>query len=305
MRDRTIEFVKMSAGGNDFVMVDNRKNIVNGSDSSFSDSVRKICHRKFGVGADGVILLENSQKADFKMRYFNADGGEVSMCGNGARCISRFARQLDIVKENKGNFETLAGIIHFELKAKPVNSVRSNPALSGCRPDLSGRTSNRVKILLSEPKDVRIDFPLKVEKREFKVSFINTGVPHVVVFVSDIEKVDVEKIGRMIRYHREFSPGGTNVDFVYVRGRSNLTVRTYERGVEGETLACGTGVAASAIISGLKNLVDSPVKCLTRGGDVLSVNYVKNSDDHISPVSAVYLEGPVKVAFTGKIEIRR
>lgn len=278
MKSKLIEFYKMTAGGNDFVMIDNRLDKIDGN--NFSSVVREICDRKFGVGADGVILLENSKKADFKMRYFNADGGEVSMCGNGSRCVSYFAKILEVVKKNKGSFETLAGIIHFELKPKSV------------------------KILLSEPKDLKLDFPLKVEKKEFNVSFINTGVPHVVVFVSDIEKVDVEKIGRMIRHHREFAPEGTNANFVYIKDRSNLIVRTYERGVEGETLACGTGVTASAIISGLKGLVDSPVKCLTRGGDVLMVSFAKNPDDLLSPVSAVYLEGPVKSVFTGQIEIR-
>lgn len=280
---RTIEFHKMTAGGNDFAMVDNREKQINFSGDKLINFIKNTCDRKFGIGADGVILLECSSLAslgtDFKMRYFNADGSEVAMCGNGARCISKFARLLKVVNRNKGSFETPSGLIHFELKP------------------------NTVKILLSEPKEIRLDFTLKVEKREFSTSFINTGVPHVVIFVSDIERVDVEKIGHMIRYHREFAPDGTNANFVHVKDRSNLIIRTYERGVEGETLACGTGVTAAAIISGLKNLVNSPVNCHTRGGDALTVSFVKNKDDLISPVSSVYLEGPVKLSFTGQLKV--
>lgn len=276
---KTIEFYKMTAGGNDFVVVDNREKLISFSGDKLVSFIKEVCNRKFGVGADGVILLENSKKASIKMRYFNADGSEVSMCGNGARCISKFAYLVKVIKRRKGSLETPAGVIHFELK-----------------PDT-------VKILLSKPKDIRLDFPLKVEKKEFNASFINTGVPHVIIFVSDIDKVDVEKLGRMIRYHREFAPDGTNSNFVYVKDRSNLLVRTYERGVEGETLACGTGVAAAAIVSGLKNLVDSPVNCHTKGGDTLTVSYIKNKNNLLSPVSSVYLEGPVKLSFTGKLKV--
>ncbi len=280
MKNKEIKFTKMTAGGNDFVMIDNRGLVIKDAPDSISSLVKKLCDRKFSVGADGVIFLENSQKNDFKMRYFNADGGEVPMCGNGARCISMFAKEIGASIKSKGAFETQAGTIHYEI------------------------LKDTVKILLSEPKNLRVDFPLKVEKREFNISYINTGVPHVVVFVDNIEKVDVGTIGRMIRYHREFAPEGSNANFVSVKDRSTIIVRTYERGVEAETLACGTGVTAAAIISALKKLVVSPVNCKTRGGDILTVSFKLHEDDLISPVSSVYLEGPVTIAFQGQVKIR-
>ncbi len=273
---RIIPFIKMSAAGNDFVMVDNRRKIM---PRELTDVVRKWCHRKYGVGGDGLIMLEDSEKADFRMRYYNADGSHASMCGNGGRSVARFACLLGVVQK-KMNFETDAGMVHAEI------------------------VGDDVRLGLYEPRDARLDFPITVEKRELSVSFINTGVPHVVVFVNDVEKADVEAMGRAIRYHRAFAPAGANVNFVQKKDGRALLVRTYERGVEGETLACGTGVTASAIIAGMRGMVKSPVKCVTRGGDTLTVSYSLNeSGDLVSPVSKVFLEGPAEVTFTGEIEL--
>jgi diaminopimelate epimerase len=245
---KKINFYKISAAGNDFIMIDNRKKVM---PKNVAAVAQKLCHRQFSIGADGLILLEPSKTSNFRMRYYNADGSAAAMCGNGGRSVVRFAHLLGAAPK-KMAFETDAGI----------------------------------------------------EKREFDASFINTGVPHVVIYVSGIEKLDVASLGRMIRFHRQFAPEGANVNFVQRKDEHTIIVRTYERGVEGETLACGTGVTASAIISGLKKLVKPPVNCITRGGDTLTVSYaINDASDFLSPVSNVYLEGPAVVSFTGEVEI--
>jgi diaminopimelate epimerase len=273
---KNIHFYKISAAGNDFVLVDNRKKIL---PRSLSALAKKWCDRKFSIGADGLLILEKSSHADFRMRYFNADGSAAAMCGNGGRSIARFAHLLGVAAKQMV-FETDAGQVHAAIL---------------------GRT---VRLKLYEPREVRLDFALTVEKRKFDVSFINTGVPHTVILVNDAEKVDVENLGRLVRYHRAFAPAGTNVNFVQKKDASTLVVRTYERGVEGETLACGTGVTASAIIAGLRGLVRPPVQCITRGGHILRVSYTLNdAGDFLSPVSNVYLEGPADVSFQGDVAI--
>jgi diaminopimelate epimerase len=272
----TVHFSKLSAAGNDFILIDNRESVL---PQELSPLVKKWCHRKFSVGADGLITLEKSDNHDFRMRYFNADGSPAAMCGNGARSIARFAWLLNAAPK-KMAFETDAGIIHAEI------------------------LGSTVRLRMSEPKDARLDFTVSDEKREFSVSFIDTGVPHVVIPVNNADKTDVVEIGRMVRYHREFSPAGTNVNFIQKKDDHTLIVRTYERGVEDETLACGTGCTASAIIAGMKGLVTSPVDCITRGGDVLKIAYTLNgAPDMLSPVSNVYLEGPAEVTFTGELVI--
>lgn len=273
---KTVEFYKISAAGNDFIMVDNRKKLL---PRNIPKLAERWCNRKFSVGADGMILLEDSKRAQFKMRYFNSDGSAAAMCGNGGRSIARFANLLGVAPK-KMTFETEAGLINAEILKK------------------------NVRLWLYEPKDARLDFTLKVERREFDVSYLNTGVPHTVIFVNDIDKADVVTIGRMVRYHRAFAPAGTNVDFVEKKDNHTIYVRTYERGVEDETLACGTGVTASAIIAGLRGSVTPPVDCLTRGGYSLRVSYTLNEvGDLLSPVSNVSLEGPAEVSFRGEVEL--
>lgn len=273
---KSICFYKISAAGNDFVLVDNRRKIL---PSNVSRLAARWCDRKFSIGADGLLVLEDSKKADFRMRYFNSDGSPAAMCGNGGRSIARFANLLGIAPK-KMAFESDAGLMRAEILGK------------------------QVRLWLSEPRDARLDFTLRVGKREFDVSSINTGVPHTIIFVDNIEKAAVQELGQMVRYHREFAPEGTNVDFVEVRGAHELVVRTYERGVEGETLACGTGVTASAIIAGLRGMVQPPVNCRTRGGDILRVAYSFNeAGDFLSPVSKVSLEGPAEVSFKGEVSL--
>lgn len=272
----SIPFYKISAAGNDFIIVDNRQKALSRAIPALA---RKWCHRTCSIGADGLILLEPSSCAHFRMRFYNADGSMASMCGNGGRSIARFAHLIGVAPQ-KMTFETDAGLVSAEVGAKTV------------------------RLGLYEPTDARLDFTLKVATREFDVSYLNTGVPHTVIFVNDIEKIDVQEIGHMVRYHRAFAPAGTNVDFVKKTGPHAISVRTYERGVEGETLACGTGVTASAIIAGLRGMVKAPVSCLTRGGDTLTVNFsINERGDFLSPVSNVCLEGPAEVSFTGEVAL--
>ena len=272
MGSSTLSFFKMTGGGNDFVVFDNRKEII---PKDYSALAKKVCDRKFSVGADGLLVLEKCNEADFRMVYYNADGGRAEMCGNGARCISRFA-YIHKAAQSKMKFMTDVGPIFAEVN------------------------NETVKVKMPSPKDLKLDLSLKLpDGKELNGSFINTGVPHTVIFVMDIEKIEVDVLGREIRYHKEFAPNGTNANFVFHKDKQNLVVRTYERGVEGETLACGTGVVASSLISGAKGLVESPVSCLTRGGSILKVYFKMNQNFMFDEV---YLEGPATVCFKGEIE---
>jgi diaminopimelate epimerase len=269
-------FYKLNGGGNDFVLFDNRKKIL---PQDYSALAKKVCDRKFSIGADGLLVLETEPGADFRMVYYNADGSRADMCGNGARCIARFAHILKAA-QTKMNFQTDVGIISAEIH------------------------DGTVKVNLGHPKDIRLDFLFKLdEQKEFNASFINTGVPHTVITVRDADKIDVQDLGSKIRYHKDFAPAGTNVNFVQHVDSHNLIVRTYERGVEGETLACGTGVTAASIIYGAKELVQSPVSCLTRGGDTLKVHFKLEHEGRRVSVSDVFLEGPAEVSFHGEVEL--
>lgn len=256
----------MSASGNDFIVIDNRTGKVNEIFEDLGEFVKKISRVHHSVGADGVILIENSTEYDFRWRFFNADGSEAEMCGNGGRCAARFAYLNNIAKQ-KMAFETVAGIIKAEVHG------------------------TKVKLQLTKPVDLKLDYPVGLDDKELFVNSVNTGVPHAVLLVSDIDYVPVEELGRMIRYHKIFGENGTNVNFVEVLDKKNVKVRTYERGVEAETLACGTGAVASAVILNEKELVKSPVNIHTRGGEVLKI-YLD---------SDVYLEGEAKTIYVGNL----
>jgi len=275
---KEIKFAKFVASGNDFVIINNFDKKIQAK--KYPELAKKLCQPKFAVGADGLLIIEPSTKdnCEFKMVYYNSDGSFASMCGNGARCIAYYAYELELCEEFV-NFETAAGVVSCQIKK-----------------------NNMVKLKLQDPKDYKPDINIKLENgKEINADFINTGVPHTVIFVDDIEKIDVDKLGREIRYHKIFSPEGTNVDFIKVKDKHTLIVRTYERGVEAETLSCGTGVTASAIISSIKNFVDPPVKCITKSGEVLNIGFKKNlPQDLLSPVSDVYLEGKVYHVFDGE-----
>ncbi|MBU0709219.1 MAG: diaminopimelate epimerase, partial [Candidatus Omnitrophica bacterium] len=259
---RKIKFSKMVASGNDFV--------VSSQLSAFSSQqltilAKKICDRKYGVGADGLLILEESGVADTRMRIFNADGSEAEMCGNGARCIALYVGKINT------SIETKAGIIESQVKGR------------------------NVKIKLTDPKSIKLDFPIKIFNRRLKVNYIDTGVPHVVIFVRGLDNIDLKGVGRAVRYHKQFSPLGVNVNFVEVKKDDFIRLRTYERGVEGETLACGTGCVASALIFSLKTGINKKIKLQTESGEILKVYFQKEKNKFRD----VWLEGKAKLVYKG------
>ncbi len=264
-----IPFYKMTGAGNDFIFIDNRDGKANGIDRQ--TLITKACARNVSVGADGLVLIENSDgDTDFKWRFYNCDGSEAEMCGNASRCAGRFAK-LNGIAEDKMSFDTLAGVIEAEVKEGGVD----------------------VKVQLTPPFDKKSDYTLSLDSEELPISSINTGVPHVVWFADGIEDIDIMKYGSGIRYHADFSPAGTNVNICQIMPDGMLRIRTYERGVEGETMACGTGCVAGAIFAIDKGgLAQSPVTCKTSSGLLLTV-YVENGK--------VYLEGEARVVYKGEL----
>lgn len=267
---KSIEFWKMQGSGNDFILIDNRDQAI--SEEEISNLVLKTCRRRTSVGADGVIFVIKSNKYDFAWRYFNADGGEVEMCGNGSRCVCRFA-YLKGIAGPRMTFETLAG---------PVSG------------EVNGRL---VKVLMPLPSQMRLDVAIEKDPGWESVDFINTGVPHVVVRVGDVDNHPVVDQGRALRYHEQFAPEGTNANFVQVLGPDQLAMRTYERGVEDETLACGTGAVASAIVSTERGLVKAPVKVKTRSGEILTITFRKEGDRF----REVWMEGSTTIVYEARL----
>ena len=266
-----VRFTKMNGAGNDFVMIDNRA----GEVRLAPEQIVRICDRHRGVGADGILLLEKgSNSADFRMRYYNRDGGEAEMCGNGARCFARFANRVAKAPA-KISFQTQAGLIRGELDGELVT------------------------LQMSDPKDLQIGIDLNANNTKEHVHFINSGVPHVVVPVSKVKDVDIGKRGEALRRHEKFSPAGANVNFMEKLGPQEISIRTYERGVEDETLACGTGVVASALIFAATERVDGPIRIIVRSGSELSVDFKRAGDKFTN----VTLTGPAEFAFEGSIEI--
>ncbi len=265
-----VRFTKMSASGNDFIIIDNRNRAVPGDEAAFA---RSVCRRRLSVGADGVLLVGPSGEpgAHFRMRVINADGSEAEMCGNGARTVARFAQREGIAPAGM-RFETIAGIISAEVLGEEV------------------------RLGMGDPTGLELAFPLTVEGTALEAHFVNTGVPHTVVFVPDLEAVDVVGLGRAIRRHERFQPAGTNVDFVCQGAQpGELALRTYERGVEDETLACGTGAVAAALVAQQAGKVNPPVKVKTRGGTTLTVTFRA----HSTGVSEVTLEGDARIIYDG------
>jgi diaminopimelate epimerase len=279
-----LRFTKMNGAGNDFILFDNRSGDINLD----RNQIAQLCDRHRGIGADGILLLENpTNRADFRMRYFNADGGEAEMCGNGARCFARFANKVGGQKAQI-SFETPAGVISAEL------------------------TGDLVTLRMTEPTDLRLNVELPVEAASRRFSrdrsatgasrllhFVNSGVPHVVIPVAKIDDADVRGEGAAIRHHKMFSPNGTNVNFIEKRGSNKIAIRTYERGVEDETLACGTGIVASALIFAASENTNGPISVIARGGDELKVGFEKSGDRFRD----VTLTGPAQFVFEGTIEI--
>jgi diaminopimelate epimerase len=262
-----IQFTKAQGTGNDFVILDQAPN-------NLSEVVEILCDRKRGIGADGVLIVGPSENADVKMRILNPDGSEVSMCGNGARCAGLYAYRKGLVSD-VFTMETGAGLLEVEIK------------------------ENEVTIKMTDPVDLEMTKDIEIDGNVIKGHFINTGVEHFVVFVDDTKNVDVNDLGNKVRYHMSFAPSGTNVNFVSVTGKDSISIRTYERGVEDETLACGTGSVASAIIANMIKDVSSPVKVLTLSGEILTIYFNIDNDK----VSNVFMQGPAKIVFVGSIDI--
>ncbi len=273
-----ISFTKMVASGNDFIIID-RSEIRNPkSEIRNPDLAKQLCQRKLFVGADGLLLIEPSKKADFKMRVFNPDGSEVDMCGNGARCVALYAAKKRICAA-KMVIETRAGNLEAEVK------------------------QDKVKLKMSRPKDLRLRFNLDVDGQTQNANYINTGVPHLVSFLERLGGFNVIDAGKAIRYHSEFQPEGTNADFVQVLDKDHIALRTYERGVEEETLACGTGAVAASIITAYE-MEEKPqgrykIEVNTQSGETLTV-YFKIKEDKIDEV---FLEGKAKIVYKGGLYV--
>jgi diaminopimelate epimerase len=285
---KNISFVKMTGAGNDFIVIDKDENpgiVLN------ENVISKLCNRRFGLGGDGLITVANSAEFDFDMMYFNADGSTGSLCGNGARCAIKFAEISGRLKNGKAKF-------------------RSNSA------SYSGELLNgeKIKFNLNSPEKLKLDFPVNAGGQRINASFADTGSPHVVIKIEDvlkdpadasssykdIEEFPVFTLGRELRYHDDFNPGGTNVNFISMK-EGKVLIRTYERGVEDETLACGTGSVAAALIASLKEKLNPPVKLITRGGDELSVDFKMNAD----LINEISLTGPALAVFSGRFDLNK
>jgi diaminopimelate epimerase len=268
----TLEFTKMNGAGNDFVLIDNRSGAVRLT----KEQIVRLCDRHRGVGADGVILLVpcRSGKADVAWDFYNSDGSSGEMCGNGARCFGRFVQRAAGIS-GQFSFETIAGVVNVSIRG------------------------DQVTVGLTPPQDLKLNQAVALRGGVETIHSINTGVPHAVLYVADADKAMVSDVGQEVRRHAAFGPRGTNVNFVQVVGHNRIRVRTFERGVEGETLACGTGVTASALISAVLHNFTSPVSVLVQGGDTLEVGFDRAGEGF----SRVALTGPADFAFTGRVEI--
>lgn len=282
----TYKFTKMSGAGNDFILFD-KKNypefLLN------PEKIRQLCDRHFGIGADGVILIGDTENMNFNMDYFNADGSHGSLCGNGARCAIKYA--------------DLSG----RIEGDSVRFSCNNETFSGKTID-----DGRITFFLNSPSRIKKNFKLKAHNQLLNASFADTGSPHVVVNIedvvidpnkpiqrySDIDQLPVLELGREIRYHNDFAPEGTNVNFYKITA-DEILIRTYERGVENETLACGTGSVATAIIASMVHGITPPVKLHVKGGDILEVNFMEKSGEFIE----VSLTGPAVPVFSGEINL--
>jgi len=264
-----VPFWKMHGAGNDFILVDDRALAF---PCGNSDWIASIAARRTGVGSDGVILIQPSERADFRMRFFNPDGSEVEMCGNGARCVARLAHDIGAAPAAM-RIDTVAGILAAEALGEEV------------------------RLTMTDPAAWRLDAVLATPEGPIEYGFVNTGVPHAVVLVEDLDRCDVAGRGRLIREHADFAPAGTNANFVQVVDGRTLRVRTYERGVEAETLACGTGIVAAALVCARQGKAAPPVRVRSAGGYTLAVDFKTGAGS----VRDVTLLGPAAYVFSGTL----
>jgi diaminopimelate epimerase len=272
-----ISFTKMSGAGNDFIVLKDIPGL-----KPEPVLIKKLCDRRNGIGADGVIVISGSDKADFHMQYYNSDGYPGSLCGNGARCAIKYAYSEGFANKKSVNF--LSGDTDYTGEVLEEERIRFN---------------------LKPPEKIKENIFIELANKKLKVSYADTGSPHAVVWLNEVSdyfgtkyslnEIPVEGLGKEIRHNSEFSPGGTNVNFISYDGKK-LDIRTFERGVEAETLACGTGSVAAAIILFLEKKVEPPVTLITRSGEELEVNFSFRADRF----SDVSLTGPAKIIFTGE-----
>ncbi len=259
----------MSGAGNDFVVIDNRDSSI----SLTTEQIGRICDRYFGVGADGILLIEPEKNgADFNMRFYNPDGSDT-MCGNACRCFARFVQPF--IKKESVRFQTCEGVIEARYHG------------------------DEIELVMTKPHSLKLNQLISLAEGEREVHYIDTGVPHAILYVDDVEKIPVFALGREIRYHSLFAPKGANVNFVKITGSSEISARIYERGVEGETQASGTGVVASALITHLVHHMPLPISVKVRSGRIIKVNAVTRGNDFEN----VTMLGPAEFIFTGEIEI--
>jgi diaminopimelate epimerase len=261
-----IPFYKMTGSGNDFIFINNMDNSF--PKKNIKNFIQKVCARGVSIGADGFVLIEKSDKADFKWDFYNSDGSIAEMCGNASRCAARFAMLNNIVDSNKMSFETLAGIINAEVFE-----------------------DESVKVELTKPYDMQHNYNLNIDGKNYKISSVNTGVPHAVMLVDDVDSFDIKSFGQKVRYHDFFQPAGTNVNVYSVYG-NKLKQRTYERGVEDETMACGTAAVAVSIFAIKDAIMKSPINIITKSGIELKV-YIENDK--------YFLQGEARLVYTGTI----
>ncbi|MBN1882300.1 MAG: diaminopimelate epimerase [Deltaproteobacteria bacterium] len=263
----------MSGSGNDFIFIDNRDGLFPSADPA--RAARLLCRRGVSVGADGLVLIESADDPalDFRWRFYNADGSEADMCGNAARCAARLAHILGISGTTTAFF-TGAGVIRAEVLE-----------------------SGRVKLAMTDPKETALDRTLVVSGKRLSYHYSDTGVPHAVLVTDDVVGMDVAQMGRAVRYHENFAPNGANANFVRVESDGTVTIRTYERGVEAETLACGTGAVAAAVTLFLAGDVSPPVTLIPTSTIPLVVHFIKGENG----VTEVYLEGDARLIYTATL----
>ncbi len=267
-----IPYYAMAGSGNTFIVVDNRENLIR----DLNQFAAKVCKHP---GADGVLFIENpkEKQTDFFMRIVNADGSEADACGNGYRCVGLYASKHLNISDPK--------FILVGTKGGPIEINAASP--------------EAIKVKMIDPKDYPVQVEINVESKSLQGTRINTGVPHTVIFTDDLKNIAVNELGRSIRNHEMFAPKGTNVNFVQITGKNTLSIRTYERGVEAETLACGTGSVAAAIIANLDGKVETLVEVLPKSGEKLKVSFHRSGNK----VTNVYLEGPAKFIVKGNLPI--
>jgi diaminopimelate epimerase len=281
-----LPFTKMHGIGNDFILIDCR----NSAPDDLPGLARKLCRRRFGIGADQLLLLYNSDNADFKMRIYNADGGEVEMCGNGIRCFARYIWDRGLSQKDRLAVETLAGIIRPEKAGDMVRVDMGEPVLE------PGKIP--VNIVHSPKSEVRddtsrvVDYPLTAGDREFRITCVSMGNPHAVIVVDSVGDFDVAKYGPLIEHHGIF-PKRVNVEFIEVTGRNNIRMRVWERG-SGETMACGTGASAAVVAASIRGLTDKRVNVTLLGGELV-IEW--KEDNH------VYMTGQAVEVFEGRVNL--